>query len=102
MARKKKEVVPEVAVEEAPEWEMVVVEPMWLPNIGERALFVNEGNEFIASVECYDPLDMKMHFIRGGCVVTDDVSIDSLDDYRILPLTAQEAEIILEAQNGNR
>jgi len=85
------------AVVEAPKVEKPKVEKpkaevavAWSPSVGEKCLFVNAENEFVASINSFEPLSVTMHSIRGGCQVVDELSIDSLSEYTISELTRAE------------
>lgn len=70
----------------------------FVPEIGEKALFTNDDNEFVASVSSFDPLVVIEHSVKNGCQSEMELSIDSLSEYTITPLTKDEA--FLRLANG--
>jgi len=85
-----KEVAPEPIAEPKP-----VKASKWEPSVGEKCLFTNDQNEFVASVNSIDPLSVTMHIVENGCQCDRELSIESLKEYTITPLTRAEAFIRL-------
>ncbi len=56
----------------------------------QKYLFSNEDNEFLASIESFEPLKVMQHSVVGGCQSEMELSIDSLDEYEITALPEDE------------
>ncbi len=51
--------------------------------LNRRYIFTNENNEFIAEIKSFDPLEVWVWSIVGGCQSSQELSIESLDEYTI-------------------
>ena len=60
-----------------------------------KYLFTNKNNEFIASIQSFDPLRVTQHSVKNGCQSEAELSIDSLDEYAITAMSKDEVFAIL-------
>lgn len=90
-------------VEEIVEKAVEVVEELTYPEkfyLDRKYKFENADNDIIASIESFDPLKVLVHSVRNGCQAEDELSIESLDEYTITPLSREE-EIARLSDAGN-
>jgi len=90
MPRTKKETVENLDADNAPvlQDEPKAKAPKYV--LGQKYLFKNDDNDFIASIESLEPLKVIQHSVVGGCQSEMELSIDSLDEYEIIELPEDE------------
>lgn len=57
--------------------------------------FTNKDNDFIASIRSFEPLAVTEYLVRNGCQVEMELSIDSLDEYKISPISKADLALRL-------
>ncbi len=68
----------------------VIEMPPFEPQLNTIYLVANSEDSFLGEIISFDPLKVDMHFVRGGCTVKEEVSIDSLDEYGISEVDKDE------------